>query len=291
MRDDRMRESQNVEDRRGMGGGAGPKLAIGGVGGIVLILIIVLLGGNPQQLLGPGGPLSQQGGGAATAPAGPATVDPAQEKSAQFAARVLGDTEDVWAGIFREQGLGEYVPAKLVLYTGGTETGCGFGQAAMGPFYCPADQTVYIDLTFFDELATRFGAPGDFAQAYVIAHEVGHHVQNLVGTSGKVDMARERLSKEEFNQLSVRLELQADFYAGVWAHSAQRRQLLEPGDMEEGLKAAFAVGDDALQKQSQGYVVPDSFTHGSSAQRMRWFSLGFQTGDVRRGDTFNTPDP
>jgi predicted metalloprotease len=219
-------------------------------------------------------------------PQGPGVVDPQDEERAAFVKVVLADTEDVWNKLFQQNGR-KYEEPTLVLFRGRVESACGLADAAVGPFYCPADRKVYVDLQFFEELKQKLGAPGDFAQAYVIAHEVGHHVQNLLGTSDWVHEQRERLSKTQYNQLSVRLELQADFYAGVWAHHAQRLQnILETGDIEEAMRAAEAIGDDRLQRQAQGYVVPDSFTHGTSEQRARWFRLGLQTGDMRRGDTF-----
>lgn len=208
----------------------------------------------------------------------------------QFVRVVLASTEDYWADEFRKLGR-EYRKPKLEIFSRRVESACGVAGASVGPFYCPADEKVYLDLAFFEELRTRFRAPGDFAQAYVIAHEVGHHVQNLLGTMDKVDAARGRVSKETENQLSVRLELQADFLAGLWANYARQRNLLDPDDLDEALGAASAVGDDRLQHESQGYVVPDSFTHGSSDQRIRWFRRGFETGDLRQGDTFNTRDP
>ena len=248
----------------------------GGVGTLVLMLLVLALGGDPRALLQQG----NRGGG-------PAVNDPAQEELKEFVSVVLADTEVVWHEQFRKQGA-TYREPKLVLFTDQVRSACGLADAAVGPFYCPADDNVYLDMAFFDELARRFNAPGDFAQAYVIAHEVGHHVQNLMGTSDKVHAARRRVSETEYNELSVRLELQADFYAGVWAHHANRsRQLLEIGDLEEGLRAASAIGDDRLQKQTQGYVVPDSFTHGTSEQRVRWFRKGYDTGDIRQGDTFS----
>jgi predicted metalloprotease len=290
MRADRMRQSENVEDRRGMGGGGfgGRRVAVGGVGGVgglILLLLYLFLGGNPSQLIQPGG----GGGGGGTG--GSFTHTPANDAAAQFVARVLGDTEDVWTEQFRKLGR-EYTPPTLVLFSGGVESACGTATSAVGPFYCPLDQKVYIDLDFFAELRDRFGAPGDFAQAYVIAHEVGHHVQNLLGTMEQVHSRRAQGGERENNEMSVRLELQADFLAGVWAHHAQEaRQVLEAGDIEEGLRAAAAIGDDRLQRQSRGYVVPDSFTHGSSAQRVKWFRRGLETGDIRQGDTFSVEAP
>jgi predicted metalloprotease len=265
--------SGNVSDRRGMGG----KIALGGgVGGIIVLLISMLLGGNPLENF--------------NVTNNPDSSSPrADDEEAQFVSVVLKDTEDVWHKLFSEQLGGEYREPKLVLFSGNDQSGCGFASAATGPFYCPMDNSVYIDLSFYDQLSNQFGASGDFAMAYVVAHEVGHHVQNLMGTSDKVHQARERMSEAEGNQLSVALELQADFYAGVWAHHAQEmKNILEPGDIEEALHAANAIGDDRLQMQSQGYVVPDAFTHGTSEQRMHWFKKGFDTGDVKQGDTFSS---
>ncbi len=277
-----LRRSQNVEDRRHLGG---RRVAIGGgLGGIVFLIFYLILGGDPQALL------DDRGGGAGYAPSNRAAA-PADDEQTEFVRAILGATEDVWRQQFASMELAYREPT-LVLFAGATESSCGMGSAAMGPFYCPADQQVYIDLSFFDELDRRFGAPGDFAQAYVIAHEVGHHVQHLLGTSRRVQAQRGRLSEREYNDLSVRLELQADFYAGVWAHHTQRmRDVLERGDLEEALSAAAAIGDDRLQKQAQGYAVPDSFTHGTSAQRVKWFRRGFETGDLSQGDTFNISRP
>ena len=273
------RQSENVEDRRGMSGGG---LAVGGgLGGIVLLVIALLLGADPRQLLEQSPAQDPASGTQSSRP-----VNPAEEELKQFSATVLASTEDVWADIFRQEGE-RYVKPTLVLFTDQVRSACGAAGASVGPFYCPNDQKLYLDLSFFRELQTRFRAPGDFAQAYVIAHEVGHHVQKLMGTMDKVDAARGRMSEAEANQLSVRLELQADFLAGVWAHYAQKKGILEPGDIEEALGAASAVGDDRLQRETQGYVVPDSFTHGSSEQRARWFRKGLETGDLRQGDTFN----
>jgi predicted metalloprotease len=258
--------------------------------GVIIVIVYLLMGGNPQNLqLSSGG--APGGGGLATGSGGSVAIDPAQEEVAQRVRKVLGDTEDVWTELFRERGQ-TYQPAVLVLFTDATETACGWGQSATGPFYCPADGRVYIDLSFYDELSRRFGAPGDFAQAYVVAHEVGHHVQNLLGISGKVDAMRSRVSQEEANDLSVRLELQADFLAGVWAHHAdKKRKIIEPGDIEEAINAASQIGDDRLQKRSQGYAVPDTFTHGSSVQRVKWFMRGFESGDMTAGDTFSVGQP
>jgi uncharacterized protein len=274
------RESGNVEDRRRMSGGG--KVALGGGAiGIIVLLIQLFMGGDPAQLINQAQQQTQQTQG------NDATIDPEEDAMAKFVSVALADNEDVWNKIFTENNM-QYQEPKLVLFRGATESACGSASSATGPFYCPADQKVYIDLTFFDELQSRFGAKGgDFAVAYVLAHEVGHHVQNILGTSGKVHEAQERLSKEEGNKLSVALELQADFYAGVWAyHNQKMKNVLEDGDIEEAMSAASAVGDDRIQKQAQGYVVPESFTHGTSEQRMYWFKLGYSTGDLSKGDTF-----
>jgi predicted metalloprotease len=270
------RQSENLEDRRGI---SGRGIAVGGLGGIIVLVIALLLGADPQQLLEQL-PSGEQSGGA------PRATTPEEEELRQFVGVVLADTEDVWAEVFRREG-SDYPHPKLILFTDQVQSGCGFAGAAVGPFYCPPDQSVYIDLGFYDELKSRFQAPGDFAQAYVIAHEVGHHIQNLLGTMDRVNAAQRGMSKAEANQLSVRLELQADFLAGVWAHHAQMKGVLDPGDIDEALRAASAIGDDRIQRQSQGYVVPDSFTHGTSEQRIRWFKKGFETGDIRQGDTFS----
>ncbi|WP_398308093.1 neutral zinc metallopeptidase [Zoogloea sp.] len=282
MRFDNSRESENVEDRRGGGGGRG--LPVGGkgigLGTIVLALVAMYFGVDPSIVLNQA---AQAPAPSATSrPAGP----PANDAESKFIRHVLAETEDTWQQIFRQNGK-QYTEPTLVLFSGATRTACGVGQAAMGPFYCPADQKVYIDLSFYQELKTRYRAPGDFAQAYVIAHEVGHHVQNLLGISGKVQAARERASEREANALSVRLELQADCLAGVWAKNADAaRGILEAGDLEEALQAATAIGDDTLQKQAQGYAVPDSFTHGSAEQRMRWFKRGMESGQLAVCNTF-----
>jgi predicted metalloprotease len=280
------RESDNVEDRRdssGTSGGGGLGGRSIGIGSIAIALLAsYFLGVNPMTVLSL---LS----GAAPPQSQPAAAHkpPADDRMAKFVATVLGDTEDVWKDVFR-QGGAIYKEPKLVLFRGATATACGQGQAAMGPFYCPGDQKVYIDLGFYETLKTRLGAPGDFAQAYVIAHEVGHHVQNLLGISTKMEQMRGRVSQVEYNGMSVRLELQADCFAGVWAHHAQAaRQLLEQGDVEEAMNAAAKIGDDALQKSSGHAVVPDSFTHGTSAQRQRWFDTGLKNGSVKRCDTFS----
>ncbi|MFL6286693.1 MAG: neutral zinc metallopeptidase [Pyrinomonadaceae bacterium] len=273
------RESSNVEDRRGMGGG---RIAIGGgIGGLAILLIATLLGVDPSQLL-------NSGSGGGPGPGAPTQQAPPQnDEMSQFVRRVLGSTETVWGEIFKRNG-STYREPRLVLFTQQVQSACGTAGASVGPFYCPGDERVYIDLSFYDELRSRFRAPGDFAQAYVIAHEVGHHVQKLVGTSDKVTAMQRRASEAQGNRLSVMLELQADCYAGVWGYYAQQRGVIETGDLEEALNAASAIGDDRLQKESQGYVVPDSFTHGSSEQRVRWFRQGFDTGDMRRCDTFNS---
>lgn len=276
--------SSNVEDRRSGGG-----LPLGGrsigVGTIVLALAAWYFGIDPSVVL-QGSQMLQQGA-QQQVPAGQAlNTDPASDPMAHFVSQVLRDTEKTWSEVFARAGK-QYQEPRLVLFRGQTPTACGTGEAAMGPFYCPADQKVYIDLGFYDELQRRFQAPGDFAQAYVIAHEVGHHVQNLLGISAKVQQARRQVSEKEANALSVRLELQADCLAGVWAHHANaRRKVLEPGDVEEGLRAATAIGDDTLQKNARGYAVPDSFTHGSSAQRVRWFRTGMESGSVEQCNTF-----
>jgi len=282
------RRSENVEDRRGAGGGfGGGGLRLGGGGILVVVIGAWLLGVNPLDVLtalsGGGGTLEAPEPGAVAAP-GAAPAD----EGADFVAVVLGDTEDTWSALFSQAG-SRYTPPKLVLFSRVVRSACGTAQSAMGPFYCPPDQTVYIDLDFYRELRDRFGAPGDFAQAYVIAHEVGHHVQSLLGTSEQVRAAQQRGGEAQANALSVRLELQADCYAGVWAHHANRaRQILEAGDVEEGLGAAAAIGDDRLQQQTQGQVVPESFTHGSSQQRVEWFSRGLETGSLESCDTFRS---
>jgi predicted metalloprotease len=277
------RQSENIEDRRGMSRGG---MAIGGgLGGIVVLIIALLLGADPRQLLE-----QTRVDGPASRTQTSRSTNPQEEELKQFSATVLASTEDVWTDIFRQEGK-SYRKPTLVLFTEQVRSACGMAGAAVGPFYCPGDEKLYLDLSFFNELQTRFRAPGDFAQAYVIAHEVGHHVQNLLGTMEKFDAARGRMSEEAANQLSVRLELQADFLAGVWAHYAQQKGILEPGDIEEALGAASAVGDDRLQREGQGYIIPDSFTHGTSEQRSRWFRKGLETGDIRQGDTFSVRNP
>jgi predicted metalloprotease len=271
------RQSSNVEDRRGRGPG---KKVGGGIGALVIIVLVWILGGDPGQVLN----LLQVEGQSSGVNY---QVDQQQDELAQFVAVVLADAEDVWETLFRQSG-STYRKPKLVLYDDAVQSACGFSQAATGPFYCPGDEKMYIDLDFYRELRDRFQAPGDFAMAYVIAHEVGHHVQKLTGVTNKVMSMHGQVSQTEFNRYMVRLELQADFYAGVWAHHAQRmKNMLEEGDIEEAMNAASAVGDDRIQKRSQGYVVPDAFTHGTSEQRVRWFAKGFKSGNVNEGDTFN----
>lgn len=290
------RRSDNIEDRRdqglggdpfggGSGASAGRRIGIGGgVGGLVLVVVLMLMGVDPALLLTGAGPSQDSPNGTRTSHAQrPATEDELKE----FVSVVLADTEDTWSDIFRDMGK-RYADPKLVLFSGAVRSACGLGQSAMGPFYCPGDRKVYIDLDFYNDLRNRFGAPGDFAQAYVIAHEIGHHVQNLLGISAQVESARQRANPVEANRLSVRSELQADCLAGVWANRAHRsRQLLEQGDIEEGLGAASAIGDDRLQRQARGYATPDSFTHGSSEQRVRWFKRGLTEGRLSSCDTFS----
>ena len=275
------RRSSNVEDRRGQ---RMPRAALGGGSIVLLILVFFLSGGDLGKVLQV--LQQQQAAGPPAAPVNQETT-PEQDRLLDFASVILASTEDVWTDLFRTKLDRDYHPATLTAFSGETTTRRGIGQAAMGPFYCPADERVYIDLVFFEELSSRFGAPGDFAQAYVIAHEIGHHVQNQLGISEQIQRAQQGASEAEANDLSVRLELQADFLAGVWAHHAQEtRHLLEQGDVEEGLRAANAIGDDTLQKRSQGYVVQEKFTHGSSEQRVRWFKKGLQTGDLSLMNTF-----
>jgi len=276
------RQSDNFEDRRGMSSGG--KLALGGVGGIIVLIVGLLLGGDPQDIL--------QQLQTTDAPSDePIEVSAEEQELTELVRVVHASTEDVWQTIFRSQGQ-EFRSNTLVLYRDQTPTdGCGMGASAYGPFYCPGDEKVYIDLSFNDELHDRFGATGDFAMAYVLAHEVGHHVQKLTGAMDKVNAARQRLSEVQYNKLQVMLELQADFYAGVWAHHSNKNSdvYLEYDDIREGMEAAAAVGDDRLQMQTQGQVVPEAFTHGTSEQRAYWFKKGFDTGDMRQGDTFNDP--
>jgi predicted metalloprotease len=288
MRIEGERESENVEDRRGFPVGGRGIAVGGGVGTLIIALLVWLLGGDPRSVMQAPSNSGQSSNLQTAPPPDKATED----QLTKFVRVVLADTEDVWREQLPRQAGKFYREPKLVLFTGRVDSACGMASAATGPFYCPADEKLYIDLAFYNELKTRFKAPGDFAQAYVIAHEVGHHVQKLLGITQRIDQQRGRLSESEYNKLSVRLELQADFFAGVWAHHAQRmKNILEPGDLEEALRAASAVGDDNIQRQSRGYVVPDSFTHGTSRQRMAWFKKGFQTGDISQGDTFKMPDP
>jgi uncharacterized protein len=297
------RRSENVEDRtEGMPEGTGGGSPIGGLhigGGALIILVIVgmLFGINPLEMLGL---LSGDNGAVQQAPttappgygpqAGTTAPSSVAAVNKDFSRAVLGDTEDVWSAIFKAMG-SRYAAPTLVLYRGATHSDCGRASAAVGPFYCPADHDLYLDTSFFEELRTRFGAPGEFAQAYVIAHEVGHHVQTLLGTMGKAEAEMQRGDERTRNALSVRLELQADCYAGVWGFYAQKRNIIDAGDVDSGMRAAAAVGDDRIQKRTQGYVVPDSFTHGSAEQRTRWFRTGLQSGDLRDCDTFKTRSP
>ncbi|MCM3091819.1 MULTISPECIES: KPN_02809 family neutral zinc metallopeptidase [unclassified Cytobacillus] len=271
------RASSNIEDRRGMGGG-GKTLIGGGLGGIIIVLLFTFLGGDPGELLG-----NMTGSDSGTAV--PYEESEQEKELADFVSVVLADTEEVWTEIFEEQGL-QYKEPTLVLYSGSVQSACGAASSSVGPFYCPGDQKLYIDLSFYEDLQRKFKAPGDFAMAYVIAHEVGHHVQTLLGTTEEIMPLRQRMSEEKFNKYLVRFELQADYYSGVWAHHAQGMGYLEEGDLEEALNAATAVGDDTLQKRAQGYAVPESFTHGTSEQRKSWFHKGFQKGTIKGGDTF-----
>lgn len=275
------KESSNVEDRRGMSP-RGKGMVGGGIGTIAIVIVVLLLGGDPTSII--------QNVQLDNQTTNTNYTETAEDKElAQFVGVVLAETENVWHAIFKEAG-STYREPKLVLFSESVQSACGTAGASTGPFYCPGDEKLYIDLSFFEELQKRFKAPGDFAMAYVIAHEVGHHIQNLTGVMDKMNDLRSKLSKEEYNQYSVRLELQADFYAGIWAHYTEQQDLLESGDLEEALTAASAVGDDNIQKQAQGYVVPESFTHGTSAQRKKWFYKGFTSGDIRQGDTFAARD-
>jgi hypothetical protein len=273
--------SSNVEDRRGQGGFGGRGLIGGGIGTILLVVIGMFFGIDPRLMLGLADTVQQV---QAPAPS-PGKIGAPADDMGHFVSVVLADTEKTWKGLFLQLGR-DYQEPRLVLFTGATPTACGTGQAAMGPFYCPLDQRVYVDLAFYQQLRDRFRAPGDFAQAYVIAHEVGHHVQNQLGIMQKMDAHRQRLNQTQYNALSVRLELQADCFAGVWAHHADNRRLLEAGDVDEAMTAASAIGDDTIQRRSQGRIVPESFTHGSSEQRMRWFKTGMQTGRISACNTF-----
>jgi predicted metalloprotease len=298
------RQSDNIEDRRSEGGGFGGgdpfgqgggfRIPIGGgVGGggikgiiilVILFFVLRFLGVDPMQILGDGGPMSN-GGGVVSQQEGGA---PANDEMKQFVATVLAETEDTWTGIFQSQGM-TYTDPTLVLFSGATRSGCGTAQKAMGPFYCPNDKKVYLDTDFFRQLSQQFHASGDFAEAYVIAHEIGHHVQDLTGILGKFNEKRQQLDEVDANKLSVRVELQADCFAGIWAHFTEQKGILEKGDVDEALNAASQIGDDTLQKETQGYVVPDSFNHGTSAQRRHWFQTGYQSGKLSACDTFNNP--
>lgn len=280
MRLDGRRESDNVEDRRGRGMGGKATLGIGGL--IITGLIVWLMGGNPLDVV-------TQQVSQSTQQEGTYVPTAEEEEAATFSKRILAGTEDVWTEVFRQNGL-TYTPPKMVLFSGSVQSGCGNASAATGPFYCSADQALYIDLSFFKQMQNQLDAGGDFAYAYVIAHEVGHHVQHLLGTLDKVHREQQKVSEKESNQLSVRLELQADYYAGVWAyHDNKNFMSIEDGDIEEGLNAASQIGDDRLQMQAQGYIVPDSFNHGTSAQRARWLKKGLQSGNLADGDTFSIP--
>ena len=275
------RESSNVDDRRGMSTGGGVAIG-GGLIGVIYLIFQLLTGSGggsdspPMQYPGQGVEMTQE-------------QKAADDQRAKFVKVVLGYTEDVWGELFRQQGQ-QYQEPTLVLFRNSVQSACGFASSASGPFYCPSDQEVYIDLSFYEELQSRFNAPGDFAEAYVIAHEVGHHVQKLLGITDKMANLRQQLSEGEYNKYSVMMELQADFFAGVWAHHAQQmKNILDPDDIDEALNAANAIGDDKLQQEGQGYVVPESFTHGTSQQRMYWFKKGFDTGNMKQGDTFNDP--
>jgi len=275
------RESDNVEDRRGAssGGGGGFRVPMGGKGGIIIVVVVLIAGYYGIDL----SPLL--GGGGQQQVSQTQSVSPQDDEMAKFTSVILASTEDTWKTIFQQEGK-QYREPKLVMYRGMTRTGCGTGQSVMGPFYCPADSTVYVDLSFYQELRDKLGADGDFAQGYVVAHEVGHHVQNLLGIERKMREMQQGASETEANHLSVKLELQADCFAGVWGHVMQDQQVLEAGDLQEALNAAQAIGDDRLQQQSQGRVVPDSFTHGTSEQRYSWFKRGFDSGNYKDCDTF-----
>jgi predicted metalloprotease len=289
MKIDGRRQSENVEDRRGQGGGrfpgGGMPAGIGGIGLILIVVVALFLGVDPRQFLG-----GLEGGPAVETPGEPYQETPEEAKRNAFARTVLADTEDTWTAVFQAAGRQYEVPT-LVLFRDQVRSACGFAQSAVGPFYCPSDRKVYLDLSFYDDMAGKLGAAGDFAFAYVIAHEVGHHVQTVLGISSRVAQQRARSSETEGNVLSVRQELQADCFAGVWAnHTETQKKVLEEGDIEEAMNAAAAVGDDRLQKRGQGYVVPESFTHGSSAQRAKWFRIGLQSGDMTKCDTFAASD-
>lgn len=291
MRWEGRRESDNVEDQRGSSGGfsgmpsGGRRVAVGGFGTIVIVIIALVMGADPTQLL-------QQVGGGAGAPQMPQQTqqrssNPEHDELARFIKVVVADNEEIWNALMQQSGR-EYRNPRLVIFSDVVRTGCGNASSQTGPFYCPADEKIYIDLSFYDDMKSKYGKGGDFALAYVIAHEVGHHVQHVLGISDRVHELQQRMSKSQANQLSVKLELQADFLAGVWAHHDQKtKNILEEGDIEEALNTAQAIGDDHLQMQAQGYVQPESFTHGTSKERMYWFRKGFESGDLRQGDTFN----
>ena len=296
MKQEGRRKSENVEDRRGKRINVGGRRGIspggivgGGIGGVIIVVVVLIItlcsGGDPSQVLND--TLLTDSGADSFDSTYQATQE--EEDLAEFVSIVLAETEDVWTEIFAKEGMDYYYPG-LVLYTDYVESACGIAGSVVGPFYCPSDQKVYIDLSFYSELQYKYQAPGDFAMAYIIAHEVGHHIQNILGIMDEVNSIQSRVSQAEANEYSVRLELQADYLAGVWAHYVNRMNLLEDGDLEEALNAASAVGDDRIQKQYQGYIVPDSFTHGTSEQRQRWFFKGFQSGTLEEGDTFNTDD-
>lgn len=275
------RQSTNVEDRRGGGGG---KIVGGGIGVLVIAVIVYFLGGDPSTIL-------QQAGSVQQTQSTTHVGSQKEEEYKEFVSVVLADTEDIWSKLFNDMG-GTYKPPTLVIYSGSVSSACGGATSASGPFYCPADKKLYIDLSFYDELRTKFGAPGDFAMAYVVAHEVGHHIQNLIGVASKIQSQRGQVSQVEYNKLSVRMELQADFLAGMWAHYADKwKNVLDDGDIQEALQAAHQIGDDYLQKQAQGRVVPDAFTHGTSQQRMYWFKKGYTTGDFNQSNTFDPNAP
>ncbi len=277
--------SSNVEDRRGMSRG-GKGIVGGGIGMVILVVVGMLFGIDPRVILGLAGTVETVQNMGASQQQVQGKAGPPSDEMGRFVAGVLADTEKTWGTLFQQLGR-QYRDPALVLFTGATPTACGTGQTAMGPFYCPLDQKVYIDLQFYQALRDKFRAPGDFAQAYVISHEVGHHVQNQLGIMQKMDEYRRRMSETQYNALSVRLELQADCFAGVWAHHAQNRNLLEAGDIEEAMRAASAIGDDTIQRRTQGRIVPDSFTHGSSEQRMRWFMTGMKSGQIAACNTFD----
>ncbi len=292
-----MRRSENIEDRGSGGfpmGGGGMRIGLGGI--IIALIASVLFGINPLDILGgmeapaPAPAPESRSAPPGYGPQGSPQAQPANPTK-EMVARVVGDTEDVWQSLFKALGRSNYPPPTLVMFSGSVSSACGMASAAVGPFYCPNDGKVYLDIAFFNQLERRFGAPGDFAQAYVVAHEIGHHVQNVLGTMKQFDAQASRMDERRRNQSQVRLELQADCYAGVWGYFAQKRNLLEPGDLEEGLRAAAAVGDDQIMKRTQGYVVPDAFTHGSAEQRMRWFRRGMESGDPRQCDTFSSSQP